>query len=386
MWLDHRQQDAERVRAALAALDDPGMVDPLGFGIIRDAFSDLLFPGTSTIQTRARYFLFVPWIFQLLDEQRVTGAAAAARIRKMELDLIQALLEGSDDPDGIIGQRSWPNTKALPSLIYWGGLGTWRIRRFAGTRYDYFNSLDQPTRADEEEFSRWHPGLPPQPEDLFDATSLDLEIDEADFLRDQILGTAGDSYLAILVRDGSLHEVTDTPWAHPQAHAAPPEIREHVNHAKLFAVATWGAGLVYNDWLSSLLKKDGFEGLSVDYRAMAEDWLVQMDLYSRDFSTWDREAFWFLVRGQSGRVPEGLVSFVDSWLDQVLADPSSVLTDDGVRSRLRDREASIKGARAKLASRGARERSATAQGAQMQLFRWPTVRRVLADIHAGLDA
>jgi len=38
--------------------------DELGFGSVRDAFADTLFPGTSTIQTRARYFLFVPWIYE----------------------------------------------------------------------------------------------------------------------------------------------------------------------------------------------------------------------------------------------------------------------------------------------------------------------------------
>lgn len=31
--------------------------DELGIGTVRDAFADALFPGTSTIQTRAHYFL-----------------------------------------------------------------------------------------------------------------------------------------------------------------------------------------------------------------------------------------------------------------------------------------------------------------------------------------
>ena len=38
--------------------------DELGIGAIRDAVADLLFPGTGTVQTRARYFLFIPWIYQ----------------------------------------------------------------------------------------------------------------------------------------------------------------------------------------------------------------------------------------------------------------------------------------------------------------------------------
>lgn len=44
--------------------EEPGTRDELGIGPVRDAFSEQLFPGTSVIQTRARYFLFVPWAFK----------------------------------------------------------------------------------------------------------------------------------------------------------------------------------------------------------------------------------------------------------------------------------------------------------------------------------
>lgn len=385
MWLDHRQEDAERVRQALAALEDQGMVDPFGFGIIRDAFSEMLFPGTSTIQTRARYFLLVPWVFNRLDEDGVEARAAASRTRRMELDLIQSLLRGGDDREGIIGRRSWPNTKQLPSLVYWGGLGTWRIRRFVGTRYEYFQTLDRRRVAGDNELGAlWHPMLPSAPEDLFEATSLDLAVDEAEFLRDQILAAAGDSFLAVLVRDGSLDESADTPWEHPQAHTAKGEIPVQIRHAKLFAVATWGAGLLYNDQLSMLLQRDGLQGLGIDFRARMDDWFDQMDRHEREFADWNREEFWFLVRRESTSVPNGLVSFVDWWLDRVLADPRAVLDDEDVPRRLAVREASIKGARSKLANQGARERSASAQGYKMQLFRWPKVDRIVADIQEGL--
>ena len=33
----------------------------MGLGSLRDALSDALFPGTSYLQTRLRYVLFVPW-------------------------------------------------------------------------------------------------------------------------------------------------------------------------------------------------------------------------------------------------------------------------------------------------------------------------------------
>jgi hypothetical protein len=53
--------------------------DELGIGSVRDAFADMLFPGTSTIMTRARYFLLVPWTYQKLERQRVSSAEVPAK-------------------------------------------------------------------------------------------------------------------------------------------------------------------------------------------------------------------------------------------------------------------------------------------------------------------
>src|SRR5437016_2751291 len=104
-WLDHREDDAQRVREALAAFDEQGMVDPLGFGVVRDAFSEQLFPGISTVQTRARYFLLVPWVYRRLDDEGVPPSEGTTRARELEVALIEALLRGSTDPAGIIGRQ-----------------------------------------------------------------------------------------------------------------------------------------------------------------------------------------------------------------------------------------------------------------------------------------
>ncbi len=52
----------------LQLFSDKGTVDDLGIGTVRDAISNSLFPGTSVIQTRARYFLFVPWLFRRAEQ------------------------------------------------------------------------------------------------------------------------------------------------------------------------------------------------------------------------------------------------------------------------------------------------------------------------------
>lgn len=70
-WLDHDAAARERSLRILALFQEKESRDELGLGVLRDALADRLFPGTSTIQTRLRYMLFVPWIYTWLEEQRV---------------------------------------------------------------------------------------------------------------------------------------------------------------------------------------------------------------------------------------------------------------------------------------------------------------------------
>src|SRR5690606_36237769 len=110
--------------------------DELGLGSIRDAISNALFPGTSVIQTRLRYALFVPWIYQSLEANRqVQASNVSARARAAEIALIKPLIE-SGDPEGVIGRRARGNLQRLPSSVYWLALGRWGIFEQGSTSMD----------------------------------------------------------------------------------------------------------------------------------------------------------------------------------------------------------------------------------------------------------
>ena len=79
--------------------------DEIGIGPVRDAFSDMLFPGTSTIQTRARYFLFIPWIFVRLENKNTAARDFRGKLRNHESYLIHALLK-TGSTEGLIGRIS----------------------------------------------------------------------------------------------------------------------------------------------------------------------------------------------------------------------------------------------------------------------------------------
>ena len=68
-WLDHDAEARERSMRVLSMFGERDTRDELGLGSIRDNLADLLFPGTSTIQTRLRYMFFVPWVYQQVESE-----------------------------------------------------------------------------------------------------------------------------------------------------------------------------------------------------------------------------------------------------------------------------------------------------------------------------
>lgn len=53
-WLDPSSEDQRRMREIVNLFSENGSRDELGIGQVRDALSDTLCPGTSTLLTRVR--------------------------------------------------------------------------------------------------------------------------------------------------------------------------------------------------------------------------------------------------------------------------------------------------------------------------------------------
>ena len=139
-WLDYSDHERRKALEVIDLFHEDETRDELGLGSVRDSFADQLFPGTSTIQTRARYFLFIPWIYRELESHRMSAHEVGLCLRREEVRLMDELVE-SDDTRGVIGKQSRDSLKRLPSSVYWSGLGTWGIRRFRGSQEDYHRIL-----------------------------------------------------------------------------------------------------------------------------------------------------------------------------------------------------------------------------------------------------
>ena len=176
-WLDYSEADQRRAREIIAMFSQRESRDELGLGVIRDALSDTLFPGTSVLLTRARYFLFVPWLFREGARRGRRGTQLSSWVEQQERRLIGTLRNGGD-LEGLIGRYAGSAVQNLPSDIYWNSLRRFGILRQEGTAAQIVGfrqisgSLDDATEFLEHSDAVWAPSIPAAPGDFFSLTPL----------------------------------------------------------------------------------------------------------------------------------------------------------------------------------------------------------------------
>ena len=231
-WLDSSESERRAVLELVSALNEPATLDELGIGSIRDTIADFLFPGTSTIQTRARYFLFIPWILQAVEAK--SNVRAEQLSRRMQLQLCDALDRVHGPRQGVIGREARANLRRWPVSIYWLGLERWGIRRHAASIPEYFGALRRPSsllqgaRIPEDPVEgprheapdalpRNWATLPEPPEGFPEVADLALTAEESLFLRECIDLKNSHTYLAHILRDADTGSLRDAvfPWDIP---------------------------------------------------------------------------------------------------------------------------------------------------------------------------
>lgn len=409
-WLAYDDEEAEQLRRVVEAFGDKGTLDPIGFGPVRDAIADLLFPGFSTIQTRARYFLLVPRIFQALEGQRVPAREFAVRRKAEEVRLIHALLAGqqsagasSNDPDwsGIIGRNVQERIRTPPSTIYWNGMYTFRIRQFSGGTADHARRLpDFYRRLSNVQYdedgepvgsspSNWDPAVPDAGRLPGDAESFELTADEAEYLATQFSMARPNSLTAVMLRDGDAWSDAEAPWEVPTDH---PSLTPLLEDAERFSTLSYGAQLLYNVLLFERWRTElGATGVTDAEETLEDDleaWLESVELRSQELAAFATEfpAFVHRISAGGARIPDHVQRFFHGWFATVTRGPRAAVGDAEVRETIRRRERQLKGGLAKLVSRPALESWAMRgelQTAGRLTYRWGTGSRIVSDVLAG---
>jgi len=392
-WVDFAEDDRRRMMEILYLFHEKEIREELGIGTVRDAFSDILFPGTSTLHTRAKYFLLIPWIFVKHEGKKTSSDKIEEYSRYDEISLIKELINSGEE-DGVIGRIAGSKLKILPSYMYWSGLGIWGIRRFDGTLYQYFKSLDSfyfykknIVKSDDKEVIsnipyNWDQNLPPRPNNFPAKANLSLSPQEADYLRERIVTNCRESLLAFLV-DKTVSTDVDYIWMHPQSAEFSDLHKTQIQHAKNFSLVMNGASLLYNLMLS---EKRNNEDWINKYQNKISDWISDIKNQMSQILNWDMNEFWRIVFEQNSHIHFMTRRFIENWIDFVKdkKNLNKLQENDHARHLIQRREVQIKGKRSRLKNPRMLEQWLGESGAWPLGFRWSIARRLINDILEGL--
>lgn len=393
-WLDHDAAASERSMRLLDFFNASEARDELGVGGVRDSISDQLFPGTSTIQTRLRYFLFIPWVLSPLDERRLSNATFRSEAAKREYDLQHYLGKNEPDADGVIGRRAGSQLKRLPSSVYWNGLHAWGIRRQNGSMQQYFHEAQE--RAAFRERRRihdeggWEDGSSPaaywdhtlntlRPDGFPENAMLALTRDEATYLLEKWQASQPRSLLTWLALATRSHETfprSGTVWEHVLHPEFPSPIKKLVDHGKRLDMLVRGAAYLYNLQLAELTKHEKGE----EYERLLEEWSVDAP---PEIFDWDLAEFWPMVLNKGHAITQATRLFLQSWLEIARAERGKVATSPRARELVANRERVLKKDRSRFDNPSVRSQWTGAAGIAPIEFRWPVVQGYLQEWHAA---
>lgn len=416
-WVDHDQQSRDRMAELMRFGQHKESRDELGIGTIRDSISDQLFPGTSVLMSRLRYMFFIPWIYQPLEERKLSSARVAAEVESFERKLIERI-RGSEDDEGLLGRRAGEALKILPSSIYWTGLGAWGMRTepYANLSQGQYHShlptvyhrmrestalRKEAMRVGEGEdapisIHRTWVKLPPAPDTFHDSDSpvdFRVTVDEGDMIYDLLKTNQGHTALFDLAKSVSTSsdiQQAESVWDPLIYSNYSPYNREIIDHARIFSYASHGGALLYNYLLAKHKPQlfpdsvEEMEMLEEKYRLSLDNWRLS-DEYEL-LQDWDLARFQSIARRTSHRVDKAL-EFVSQWVGLLrsLKGPLTESIEAGQLIKKREIMQKMNSSRFKPADKRVLENWKGESGTNRLSFRWSNIQILIRDLHAGLS-
>lgn len=405
-WVDFSSLERERVSQVLSMLQEKGTLDELGIGQIRDAFADKLFPGFSTIQTRAKYFVTIPYLFH--DYRKIEPhdrPLLADYISQREDQLAQRLVENhqNDMPYGIIGKDSLEKgVSRKPSSVYWNGLRQFSIaktelslREFINQYQELANSKRQSHQDDDELYSDIaHLMTKPDgySEAWFNEVTIDLSRTEAEFLKSKLQlsskiehSVSAQLFKHDLVND-ALHVADVLESDGWQAEALYEKLKDSpiseqtktcFEKALQFSFVLEGAHIRYNVLIAQRANNlNHLKCLDEEFELWLDQARNQLTIFDRQsVDCWYESAFG-PYKNANNRTRE----FIENWCD-LISERASV---DKLDACVRQQAIANKGARCLL--KKALSENQGWVGMRKLEFRWPSAKVILQDIQEGLNA
>lgn len=367
-WIDFSNKDRERAKRLLSFIKPEGQLDELGVGYIRDALSNQIFPGISTIQTRAKYFFVVTNIlrdFGKLNplEKRKTNGKKYLNIFEHEVKNKLRALYQSKEGLGIIGVtlKDRQQVKRNASEIYWNGLRTYRFLENEGLSLLQFlknfstnNSLQRSVTDDEqddmiaiEELERIKT---PIDNDWFQNLQLSLTEDEQSFFKSQILNPYAlqpYSLLIVLMKNEELREMflEASTFQNFVQQSLDIDYNSQVKKTLIlahdFACLMEGVHLLYNHILQRHLFNNDYSGYFLDIYL---DWRTDLEQIMIDFELFSPLELYRHTKYSR----KGTEIFISAWWDYIKNSDPKTLPPKSIMQMIENRERLSKGKKSRL--------------------------------------
>jgi hypothetical protein len=408
-WIDFSSEHREKVKTVIDLLHVSDVVDELGIGTIRDCFSDTLFPGISTIQTRAKYFLTIPILLKeylSFPPHFRRKHPLADWLNDLENQAMKCLYTNhrTNPQSGIIGvdfAEKPGEVQRKPSSVYWNGLRLFGLvktklslaeflRKFANPDAPLLDLIEgtDDTKGDDRDaidVTSLVVAPPTKDEEWKEHLTLHLSFEEATFLAGQITTRVPSSLLGQILMDSDVrkefvelspdwqfHEFCDE--ASFIAKLDEP-LRTAVYDARDFWRLLEGAHIRYNVLLQA---RHGTRQQRKEFEGLWDEW--SEDLKSFPWDRWDTNRLWNLAIHLHRHVKNHTRQFVTRWVEELRAGGSNL---DQLDVLVTQQERLNKGARSRL--------KPNAEGAVSKWigissidYRYPQARTIIRDMHIGL--
>ncbi len=346
-WIDFSDDDRQKVLKVIELLKGQGTVDELGIGVIRNSLSDTMFPGITTIMTRAKYYFIVPRILHDFITEKPSKIKAKEYLRRRENEIMNELAVKYDysEDEKIMGISVAKQNRDLapnkheelqrkPSVIYWNALRGYKFYTGELSLSNLLDVLDRKSKPDsaytyiptegetandrDTEISDSCFLLPDHTTDWQKSLTIDLTPTEADYLKHRIMDEYPESLISNILKTKaatrdflksiSFKDMCDMPFVNQ----LPEDNRSILYTAKAFWQIMEGAHIRFNVLLHK--KIQGNKDYLEDLEGWWKEWVV--DMHQFNWKSFDRTLMWMITKKHS-KVKGHTEKFVNNWIDLI---------------------------------------------------------------------
>jgi hypothetical protein len=401
-WIDFSKEHRDRVFSVIDMLGEPGTVDELGIGVIRDALADCLFPGVSTIQTRPKYFIIISNIFLRYVRTHQSGLSVPTLtkwLKDQENQVMHNLAKNYNykENNGVIGINVARNNKELArkaSSVYWNGLRTHGIIETNYSLAEYLDKNDlseisksvyREQHSDDQdtgsEYDLFNLKLPSSPNLKQDDITMDLSREEAKFLKDQFKTDLNekkqqDNLLKYILSFDELSELTistskfkDLGEILLTREGLPTKTKVFLDLALTFDFIIHGAHIRYNIMLHQ-------QAGEADFNDMWQEWLTELSDRKNRIESFNID---LLFREIATRTKSTTRKFIYDWYNEIM---KPEISEERIDKLVYNQEFSNKGSKSKLSSKS--QEFSGWVGINELSYRFIQARRLVEDITNAL--